>query len=129
MREIRTSGSVRGEGGNPLAYSTAPSHPSERGAEPAGTGRMPVILMGETHSTAPNEANRVRLEDGGGSASKIVSRGRLTYTFHPVSRGRPTYTFRPTVAFWGPRIQTATKQTANGPPGAIWRSSDPGWRP
>jgi hypothetical protein len=37
MREIRTSGSVRGEGGNPLAYSTSPSGGSVK-AEGLGDG-------------------------------------------------------------------------------------------
>jgi len=58
MREIRTSGSVRGEGGNPLAYST------RRGQGQVPGGRkmrnepnLPPGALGPAESIAPNKAS------------------------------------------------------------------------
>jgi hypothetical protein len=56
MREIRTSGSVRGEGGNPLAYSTRGEAGWDEGP---GTGDE-----GQLRQTKPNLGRMGHLGDG-----------------------------------------------------------------
>jgi len=78
MREICTSGSVRGEGANPLAYSTRPCRGAVGGAHPTATARPPIL----PNEASPEQVGRGRPthEEPAGIAGKTdAAGGRFCY--------------------------------------------------
>ena len=59
MREIRTSGSVRGEGGNPLAYSTSGVRPTRGIWNPPPYGGRTLPLSTPVCSLPPARASAI----------------------------------------------------------------------
>ena len=82
MREIRTSGSVRGEGGNPLAYSTRWAGTGARGAHATNALRR-------QYKRANQNATRQKSESAE-SILGIRSETRVAAHFGDFCRGRQT---------------------------------------